>query len=115
MHFSSVFDELVRDMYCNPMHAQVGNTTKTQEELDEFVFGTLSKRFCIDKYCSVRKNPPVSRTCLRAASLTRRERVGRVTRAVCSQCRVRTTAHRWPLLNVCELAYTRRRDRKSVV
>jgi hypothetical protein len=32
----------------------VGNTTKTQEELDAFVFGTLSQKFCIENYCSVR-------------------------------------------------------------
>lgn len=35
---------------------EVGNTTKTQEELDAFVFGTLSQKFCIENYCSFTNN-----------------------------------------------------------
>lgn len=40
-----------------PSHVyEVGNTLKTQEELDDFVFNVLPKKYCINRYCSFTNN-----------------------------------------------------------
>mmetsp|Transcript_41502 Transcript_41502/g.79312 ORF Transcript_41502/g.79312 Transcript_41502/m.79312 type:complete len:322 (-) Transcript_41502:405-1370(-) len=40
-----------------PSHVyEVGNTTKTQAELDDFVFNQLPEKYCISQYCSFTNN-----------------------------------------------------------